>query len=117
MPSRDSGGGEPTLPPPRAPFTVTTAAIYVARDPSYLRRAVRERKIGFYKLGGRIRFSQADLDEHLEAGHVPVNGRIAAPGYVRPALAVRWGQVGLAVWILFGTNVAHQPQHVQSLRP
>jgi excisionase family DNA binding protein len=79
--------GNAALQPP-APLDVTKAAAYLARPPSYVRRAVRERKIGFYKVGGRIRFSQADLDEHLEAGHVPVGGQVR-PRSQRTATAGR----------------------------
>ena len=78
----------PVRPPPPAPFDVPQAAAYLSRDESYVRRMVRERRIGFYKISGRIRFSQADLDEHLEAGHVPVGGRVRSPSQ-RPATVGR----------------------------
>ena len=44
------------------------AAAYLGVTPRWIRRAVAERRIGHFKLGGLLRFRLADLDALVAAG-------------------------------------------------
>ena len=52
---------------PRVLLDLNQASEHLARHPKYLRRLVATRRIKFYKLDGRLRFDQADLDAFLDA--------------------------------------------------
>ncbi len=47
---------------------VSGAATYMGVSSRFIRRLVAEHRIAFYKLGGRIMFSKADLDQFIEDG-------------------------------------------------
>jgi len=46
------------------------ASAYIARNPKYLRRLVASRQIPYHKIGGRLRFDLADLDELIDASRI-----------------------------------------------
>jgi len=47
---------------------VNGAATYVGVSVRFIRKLVAERRIVFYKLGGRVMFRKADLDKFIEDG-------------------------------------------------
>lgn len=51
-------------------LTVEEAASYLGTGERFIRRLVGERRIGFVKLGSKLRFERADLDAFVNAGRV-----------------------------------------------
>lgn len=45
------------------------AAAYLAVTKKYLYRLTSERRVGFVKLGSKLRFKRRDLDAFIEANH------------------------------------------------
>lgn len=60
------------------------AAIYLGTGERFIRRLVAERRVVFYKIGGKVRFKVSDLEAFAQAGRVePVSvtwrgGRVVA---------------------------------------
>ena len=52
---------------PRVLLSLPEAAAYLGRNEHYLRRLVSKRDLRHYRLDGRLRFDQADLDAFLDA--------------------------------------------------
>lgn len=46
---------------------VDAAAAYLAVERRYMYRLTRERRVGFVKLGSKLRFRLSDLDRFVEA--------------------------------------------------
>lgn len=46
---------------------VNAAAGYLSVTPRWMRRAVSERRLPYYRLGGRIRFLRADLEAYVDS--------------------------------------------------
>jgi len=54
---------------------IDAAAVYLATTTRHLRRLVQERRVGFVKLGGKLRFRPEDLDGIIAAGAVEGRAR------------------------------------------
>lgn len=54
----------------RAHLSIAEAAKYLNATERWLRRAVFERRVPYYKLGRLVRFDPDDLDRYLEANRV-----------------------------------------------
>lgn len=65
-------------------LTIDTAAAWLGLSSHTLRAHVRAGRIAHRRLGGRIRFTESDLVEFVEAGKVPA--REAGP---RPVMITR----------------------------
>jgi len=63
---------------------VPGAAAYLGTGERFIRRLVAERRVVFYKIGGKVRFKVLDLEAYAQAGRVePVSvnwhgGRVVA---------------------------------------
>ena len=51
-------------------LTVEQAAEYLNTKVRFIRRIVAERRVVFYKVGGHVRFSMADLETFVQEGRV-----------------------------------------------
>lgn len=51
-------------------LTIDEAAAHLGVTRRWVRRAVEERRLPYYKLGVLVRFDAADLDAYLDAGRV-----------------------------------------------
>lgn len=74
------------------PLDVTSAAAHLGTTVSHVRRLVLERRIPFLKVGAKVRFLVADLDDWLLAQRVePVNNTATWNALTRrePGLAPR----------------------------
>lgn len=58
----------------RQMLTIAEAAQYLGTTPRHLRRLVSDHSLSYYKLGGRIRFSDVELDAWLDARRVSSAG-------------------------------------------
>ncbi len=59
----------------RPPLTIKPAAEYLGVTVRFMKRLVSERRIAFYKMGGRILFSPDELDRYMQSCLTPVGGR------------------------------------------
>ena len=50
----------------RRMLTIVEAAEYLGTSPRHVRRLVRDHSLSHYKIGGRIRFADVDLDVWLD---------------------------------------------------
>ena len=63
------------LPDHEPPLSIEQAAAYLNVEVRWMRRAVFERRLPYYKVGRYIRFRREDLEEFLRRGRVdPHNG-------------------------------------------
>ena len=63
------------LPDHEPPLSIEQAAAYLNVEVRWMRRAVFERRLPYYKVGRYIRFRREDLEEFLRRGRVdPDNG-------------------------------------------
>jgi len=58
-----------------APLNIQQAASYLGVDVRWMRRAVFERRLPFYKVGRYVRFAPADLDEFLRRARIEPRAR------------------------------------------
>ena len=54
----------------RQMLTVAEAAAYLGTTPRHLRRLVADHSLGYYKVGGRLRFADVDLDAWLDSRRI-----------------------------------------------
>jgi excisionase family DNA binding protein len=52
-------------------MSVKEAAVYLGVEPDTLRKWVQKKQITHYRIVGRPKFKQADLDRFIEANRVP----------------------------------------------
>lgn len=64
---------------PRRMLTSDEAADYLGTTVRHIRRLVSDHELSRYKVGGRIRFADVDLDEWLDARRVQGGPSIAVP--------------------------------------
>ena len=58
------------LPDHEPPLSIEQAAAYLNVEVRWMRRAVFERRLPYYKVGRYIRFRRADLEDFLVRGRV-----------------------------------------------
>lgn len=56
--------------PPRRLLSIQQAADHLGRNEYFLRRAVRDRLLTYYRVGNLLRFDTADLDRFLDTCRV-----------------------------------------------
>lgn len=82
----------------RRMLTIVEAAEYLGTSPRHVRRLVADHSLSHYKIGGRIRFADIDLDVWLDRRKVEgradaatrrasASGASGTPGGSRPARA------------------------------
>jgi excisionase family DNA binding protein len=54
----------------RRMLTIVEAAEYLGTTPRHIRRLISDHSLSYYKIGGRIRFADVDLDAWLETRRV-----------------------------------------------
>ncbi|MHB1854853.1 MAG: helix-turn-helix domain-containing protein [Acidimicrobiales bacterium] len=63
MPARAPAGHKP-------PLSIEQAAAFLNVEVRWMRRAVSERRLPYYKVGHNVRFRQQDLEEFLAGGRI-----------------------------------------------
>ena len=69
----------------RRMLTTEEAAQYLGTTPRHIRRLVSDHSLSHYKVGGRVRFADVDLDAWLDGRRV--DGRRPASAPTRPSRA------------------------------
>src|SRR4051795_6787399 len=67
----------------RRMLTTEEAAAYLGTTVRHLRRLVSDHELSRYKVGGRNRFADIDLDAWLDARRVDGRRRVSAPALLR----------------------------------
>ncbi len=66
----------------RRMLTTEEAAQYLGTTPRHIRRLVSDHSRSHYKVGGRVRFADVDLDEWLDSRRIDAR-RSSAPALLR----------------------------------
>jgi excisionase family DNA binding protein len=71
----------------RRMLTTEEAAEYLGTTPRHVRRLVSDHELSRYKVGGRNRFADVDLDAWLDARRVDGGRPVSAPAFLRSTRA------------------------------
>jgi excisionase family DNA binding protein len=67
---------ETIMPKYRSLTDVPGAAQYVETSPRHIRLLIQQRRVPYFKVGGKIRFDLADLDAWLDANRIEATGPV-----------------------------------------
>jgi excisionase family DNA binding protein len=73
----------------RQMLTIEEAAKYLGTTARHVRRLVSDHSLSYYKVGGRVRFADVDLDAWLDARRI--DGSSVTSSYRRRTIGARAG--------------------------